>query len=47
MRGLILLSLILAGCGSANRTDGVTATEAAQLNVAADKLDAQTENAAR
>lgn len=47
MRALILLSLILAGCGSANRTDGVTATEAAQLNAAAEKLDAQAEDGAR
>ena len=47
MRIMLLLSLLLAGCGSANRTDGVTASEAAQLNAAADKLDAQAENAAR
>ena len=47
MRALILLSLILAGCSSANRTDGVTAAEAAQLNAAAEKLDAQAENAAQ
>ena len=45
MRTLLLLSLLLAGCGSAERTDGVTASEAAQLNAAADKLDAQAENA--
>jgi outer membrane murein-binding lipoprotein Lpp len=47
MRALILLSLILAGCSSAKRTDGVTAAEAAQLNAAAEKLDAQVENAAQ
>ena len=46
MRYLIFLALFLAGCGSAERTDGVTASEAAQLNAAADKLDAQAENAA-
>jgi outer membrane murein-binding lipoprotein Lpp len=47
VRALILLSLILAGCSSTNRTDGVTATEAAQLNAAAERLDAQAENATR
>jgi outer membrane murein-binding lipoprotein Lpp len=47
MRALVLLSLLLAGCGSANRTDGVTAAESAQLNAAAEKLDAQAGNAAR
>jgi outer membrane murein-binding lipoprotein Lpp len=40
MRITLLLSLLLAGCGSANRTDGVTSSEAASLNAAADKLDA-------
>ena len=44
MRYLIFLALMLAGCGSAERTDGVTASEAAALNAAADKLDAQAEN---
>lgn len=29
----------LAGCSSANRTDGVTQSEAAGLNKAAEKLD--------
>ena len=38
---------ILAGCGSAKRTDGVTVTEAAQLNAAAEKLDEQAKNAAQ
>jgi len=47
VRALILLSLILVGCSSAKRTDGVTATEAAQLNAAAETLDAQAENAAQ
>ncbi len=47
MRALFLLSLLLVGCGSAKRTDGVTATEAAQLNAAAEKLDAQTDKATR
>jgi hypothetical protein len=48
MRGLIFLSLLaLAACGSANRTDGVTPAEAAQLNAAADKLDFQQANAVR
>jgi len=47
MRALIFLSLILAGCSSAKRTDGVTVTEAAQLNAAAEKLDAQAKNAAQ
>ena len=47
MRILLCLALMLAGCGSAKRTDGVSASEAAQLNAAADKLDAQTENSAR
>lgn len=45
MRIVLCLALMLAGCGSAERTDGVTASEAAQLNAAADKLDAQAENA--
>jgi len=44
MRAIILLSLLLAGCGTAKRTDGVTATEAAQLNAAAEKLDSRAEN---
>ena len=47
MRIALLLALLLAGCGPANRTDGVTAREAAQLNAAAEKLDAQAENAVR
>jgi hypothetical protein len=48
MRNLILLSLVALGaCGTANRTDGVTPAEAAQLNAAADKLDAQQANATR
>ncbi|UVO54877.1 hypothetical protein [Sphingomonas sp. SUN039] len=47
MRTLLLVALMLAGCSSANRTDGVTPSEAAQLNAAADKLDAQSENATR
>ena len=47
MRITLLIALLLTGCGSANRTDGVTASEAAQLNAAADKLDADAANAAR
>jgi outer membrane murein-binding lipoprotein Lpp len=47
MRVLFFLALMLAGCGSAKRTDGVTASEAAQLNAAAEKLDTQAENSAR
>jgi outer membrane murein-binding lipoprotein Lpp len=47
MRRLLLVVLLLAGCGSAKRTDGVTASEAAQLNAAAEKLDSQAENSAR
>lgn len=47
MRVVLLLALLLAACGTANRTDGVTASEAAQLNAAADKLDAQAVNTAR
>jgi outer membrane murein-binding lipoprotein Lpp len=47
MRILFLLVLTLAGCGSAKRTDGVTASEAAQLNAAAEKLDTEAANSAR
>jgi hypothetical protein len=48
MRPMFLLFLLLlAACGSANRTDGVTPAEAAQLNAAAAKLDAQAENSTR
>lgn len=39
MRYIVLAIFVLAGCGSANRTDGVTPSEAAGLNKAADKLD--------
>ena len=39
MKYILLMVFVLAGCGSANRTDGVTQSEAAGLNKAADKLD--------
>ena len=39
MRDIILMAVALAGCGSANRTDGVTQSEAAGLNQASEKLD--------
>lgn len=40
MRIALLLSLLLVGCSSANRTDGVTPSEAVSLNAAAERLDA-------
>lgn len=47
MRYAAAFALLLAACGQADRTDGVTASEAAALNAAAEKLDAQAENAAQ
>jgi len=47
MRFALFLTLLLAACGTANRTDGVTASEAAQLNAAAEKLDTEAANTVR
>jgi len=47
MRYAVVLAFLLTACGTANRTDGVTASEAAQLNAAADKLDNDAANTVR
>ena len=39
MRYILLMAFALAGCSSVNRTDGVSQSEAAGLNKAAEKLD--------